>query len=430
MVQTLSSNYKYLHQHPSRITVAAKRPISYETTVLISCCKDNWLKNLLFSTFLNMPLKQYGVWKANPVHYVIEHDDEDSYSPHLSLYYPGEESSSAYFGRHHHSSEGKHSGRKKFKRNNPGRGGNKEIPGLCRAAINIKSTDTETRLAYWMDDSFDNHPIVNQLAKIPMGFKSLKNEKPNPAGMRLDYIRSNIFNVDDGRILPHDEPGADNDIIDFLEPKVQEAIEQKATIYLFGEPFSDRKGIHDVHMNQGNIENFERDDGVYQDGGLLINYPSGQWVGLFIGFASQAVHTDEESGHAITTETWADYLDPEGRQANLIENSVIIDEAAIDTSDSKAPQGRRRSVTLTNTTNHQMPLSTWKLQNSAGQSQALPNDAALGAMSTKAFDTPDLDLSTLGDTITLLNEKGLKVDGVSYRPHQDTVAGQSLVFSH
>jgi hypothetical protein len=32
-------------------------------------------------------------------------------------------------------------------------------------------------------------------------------------------------------------------------------------------------GVHDIHMNQGNSQEFRRDDGVWQDGGLLLSTP-------------------------------------------------------------------------------------------------------------------------------------------------------------
>ncbi|KAJ6075691.1 hypothetical protein N7499_007672 [Penicillium canescens] len=371
-----------------------------------------------------MPLRNYGVWKATPASYVVEHEEDDNKSPHLSLYF------SDKGGPGHHSGQEfrrprRHSGHK-IRR--AGRG-NKEIPGLFRAAINIKSGDkNESRLTYWVDHDFKNHPIVNSLTDLSSGFYPLEETEPNPAGVRLDYIRSNLFSINTGRILPHDVPGSNNDIIDVLEPEVKQAIDDNADIYLFGEPFSDRKGIHNVHMNQGNVERFANDDGVFQDGGLLINYPrSGRWVGVFLGFASQAVHTDNH-GHAISSETWGDYLGRKKRDAELTEDSVIIDEALINP-ESDSPRARRRSVTLTNPKDHTMPLSSWKIKNSAGEFQTLPPNAALDAKSTQAFDIPDVHLSKLGDTITLLNEEGLKVDGVSYRSQQG-VERQPVAFAH
>ena len=39
-------------------------------------------------------------------------------------------------------------------------------------------------------------------------------------------------------------------------------------------------------MNQGNSQRFRHDDGVWQDGGMLLHFPSSQqWVGVFLAFA-------------------------------------------------------------------------------------------------------------------------------------------------
>jgi uncharacterized protein YukJ len=47
--------------------------------------------------------------------------------------------------------------------------------------------------------------------------------------------------------------------------------------------FSPGNGVHDIHMNQGNSQEFRRDDGVWQDGALLLPYPTqDQWVGGFL----------------------------------------------------------------------------------------------------------------------------------------------------
>lgn len=363
-----------------------------------------------------MPVNDYGVWKATPVQYTVEHDSEDRDTPHLSLYF--DDSGEPTRLASHNVDRSRHSGL--------------EIPGLFRAAINIKSGDKkESRLAYWVKHNFNQHPRINDLTDLTLGFHPLGDKESGSSsdGLNLDYIRGNLFAINDGRILPHDIEGPNNDIIDVLEPEVEKAIDKKAEIYLFGSRFDTQDGIHEVHMNQGNIRRFKKDDGVFQDGGILINYPdSGEWVGVFLGFASQAVHTDDKTGHAITSETWEDYLDSDRQSADLTENSVRIKEALV------APRGadglQRRSVTLTNPTDHTMPLSRWKIHNSAGQSQALPKDAVLGAMSTGAFSLPNCPLASRGDTITLVNDQGLKVDGVSYYSQKKGVEGRPVVFAH
>ncbi|GFF26696.1 uncharacterized protein YukJ [Aspergillus udagawae] len=361
-----------------------------------------------------MPIDDYGVWKAYPVHYVVEHDEDDSRSPHLSLYYDD---------------SGKY--RKEGTEGNLRRTG-KEITGLFRAAINIKSGDkNDSHLVYWVDHDFNQHPIIDRLRVLEPGFHLLEDTKPSPDGPRIDFIRSNLFNVNSGRVLPHDVEGPDNDIIDVLEPEVRQAIEHRAEVYVFGSRFNTRDGIHDVHMNQGNKGHWKEDDGIFQDGALLIHFTNpDRWVGVFLGFASQAAHTDDRTGHAISSESWSDYLSDQRGDTGLIENSVAIKEANIKSPGPGGPTERRESVTLTNLTSKPLSLSTWQIHNSAGQIQVLPPNAALDAMATKAFEIPHCHLSTHGDTITLVNEYGLKVDGVSYSAGQAKPEGQPIVFAH
>ena len=57
-------------------------------------------------------------------------------------------------------------------------------------------------------------------------------------------------------------------------------------------------------MNQGNSAAFAGDDGVRQDGGLLLHFPGrDQWVGIFLAFQSQAWHTEDTTGHTIAGPT-------------------------------------------------------------------------------------------------------------------------------
>jgi hypothetical protein len=51
-------------------------------------------------------------------------------------------------------------------------------------------------------------------------------------------------------------------------------------------------------MNQGNVPPFLGDDGVWQDGGIVLQFSSTrQWVAIFLAFQSQAWHTDDTTGH-------------------------------------------------------------------------------------------------------------------------------------
>jgi len=116
-------------------------------------------------------------------------------------------------------------------------------------------------------------------------------------GAALDFIRVNLFDPRDMRVLPLSAPGPDNDLNEKIDQYVQRAMaDQEALVYAFGERwgaeqgttdkifgFSPGNGVHDIHMNQGNVGRFTGDDGVYQDGALLFNFPrTSQWVGVFL----------------------------------------------------------------------------------------------------------------------------------------------------
>ena len=60
-------------------------------------------------------------------------------------------------------------------------------------------------------------------------------------------------------------------------------------------------------MNQGNVEKWKGDNGIWQDGGILIHFEKEEeWIGIFLAFQSQSWCTDEE-GHARVPVEHCDY---------------------------------------------------------------------------------------------------------------------------
>ncbi|KAL4861153.1 hypothetical protein BDV12DRAFT_204289 [Aspergillus spectabilis] len=219
-----------------------------------------------------MPVANYGAWKARAAGYIVESHADDRRSPHLSLYYHEDPTTKPDFDPGH-------------------RGNNNNIFGFFRAAINIKSGhQQDSRLVYWVNRDFEQHQMAEMLTNLPFGFRPLGGATDETRG--LDYIRGNLFNTPSGRRLFHDLPGPDNDIIEVLDPEIADIVEKQADVYLFGSRFASNDGIHDVHMNQGNARQWKNDNGVFQDGGLVIHKKdSNGWVGIFLAFASQAAHT-------------------------------------------------------------------------------------------------------------------------------------------
>lgn len=275
-----------------------------------------------------------------------------------------------------------------------------------RAAVNVRSQQSPPDLLYAGVDNF-THPIVPRLAALPDGFTQIDGADDGPA---LDYIRGNLFDRTAIRPVPTAEPGPDNDLGDFLDHYVSRALgDERARAYLFGQAFGPEphtpdkvfhflpgNGIHDVHMNQGNSGRFAADDGVYQDGGLLLNFPADDtWVAVFLAFQSQSWHTDDRTGHTIA-----------GVASGIPEDDRTVRIVA----------ASGNAVTLLNTTPAGVDLAGWSL---AGK----PLTGVVPAGETVRIPAPRL--SGEGGTLTLLNAAGLKVDGVAYTEVRD---GWTVVF--
>lgn len=295
-----------------------------------------------------------------------------------------------------------------------------------RIAINVKSQESPSELLYLVNDNFQ-HPILNSLIDLSWGFHKLERQ---PGGMALDFIRGNLFRPEDMKPLPPDLPGPGNDLKELIDLYVQRAIQtEDATLYAFGaswgpEPtapdqyfgFRPGRGIHDIHMNQGSVGRFQQDNGVYQDGALLIHFPSrNQWVAIFLAFQSQCFHTDDRTGAAI----------PEVCE-KPVEAVVRILAALVN------PLGAdpgKESVTLLNVSPDVVDLNGWALADKQKRKSRL-QDIRLkaGSVVTVPLSGADAQLSNEGGIITLLNDQGIKVHGVSYTKEQAQKQGWTIVF--
>jgi hypothetical protein len=240
-------------------------------------------------------------------------------------------------------------------------------------------------------------------------------------------------------------PGLDNDLNEKIDNVMQRALaDEESLVYAFGERWGPEKnikdkyfgflpgnGIHDIHMNQSNVGNFVGDDGVWQDGGIMVHFPSqGQWVAIFLKFQSQGWHTDDKTGHklsgpgpeippVITVPTGPSPLpttdDPHGlvRIVAALVNSIQSPEVEV--------------VTLVNASPREISLQGWVLMDGQKNRQKLTGKLNSGEARAIRVEKP-VALSNKGGIITILDEAGLKVDGVSYTKAQASNPGWTLVF--
>ncbi|OTW77450.1 hypothetical protein BK702_30150 [Bacillus thuringiensis serovar cameroun] len=160
--------------------------------------------------------------------------------------------------------------------------------------INVKSKKSPSELLYYAGKNFHSEQITN-LPNLNYGFTNITN---NNREIALDYIRANLLDRCKLVPLPVTAPGDDNDLQDkFLNYMKTSENNPTVDIYAYGEKIP--PGIHDVHMNQGNVGSFRKDDGIWQDGGVLFHYKDvNKWEAVFLAFQSQSWCTDD-SGHAI-----------------------------------------------------------------------------------------------------------------------------------
>jgi len=313
-----------------------------------------------------------------------------------------------------------------------------------RIAINVKSQLAPSEVEYLVEANFQ-HPVLAQLEALPVGWNQLQSK---PGGPALDFIRSNLFDPRKMVPLPLSIAGPDNDLNDKIDQHIQRAMsDENAVLYAFGErwgPEAGKKdkifgflpgnGVHDIHMNQANAPDFKQDDGVYQDGGLLLHFPDQQqWVGIFLKFQSQTWHSDDQTGHRIAGDVSGPPSDnpnppnpfePGATPTPEAPDGAVRIVAAL-VNPVKSPE--IETVTLLNATAQAVDLAGWKLLDR--DKHAMPLQGAIAAgEALRVTLVPPVVLPNKGGIITLLNADGLRVDGVSYTKAQAANPGYSVTF--
>ncbi len=191
-----------------------------------------------------------------------------------------------------------------------------KAPGTSfTVALNIQSVDGSEVLYAIKEDFVPADEAA--LLGLPMGRTPLESVA---GGLALDFVRETIDGMpmvtrEEMTLLPQLRPqglseeekmmnrvrsGAlQNAVVTLLNMTIAD---KGGVIYVFGSAFTDKGnvyGMHDVHMNQGSPMGGSAqgghggDNGVWQDGGLLIHLPGkSTWMGIFLAFQTQSWTTD------------------------------------------------------------------------------------------------------------------------------------------
>jgi hypothetical protein len=249
----------------------------------------------------------------------------------------------------------------------------------------------------------------------------------------LDYFRAPLFDWPTGVAVPPTGPGANDDLQDAISTYLTQLIAQNGELFVFGakfpkpgEPpnprpidheFHTSQGVHDVHMNQGNPNpgSFAKDNGVFQDGGLILSFPN-RFVGLFFRFKTQLLPTNNSTGHPSPG---AQEIPPGGVPLNggvptapAANPFVYIERALIN------PVGNdpgKEVVVIGNTTTSSVNLAGWSLVDKNNNAEVLANVLLPpGESRAVGLSGNGVQLSNKGGTIRLRNPAGDQVHAVSY----------------
>jgi len=292
-----------------------------------------------------------------------------------------------------------------------------------RIAVNVESQQAPSELLYLVVEDFQ-HPVTAQLDTLASGWHPLE---PGADGPHLDYIRGNLFDRARMRLLPPAVEGPDNDLADLLDGWLQRAVGDGAVrVFAFGqrfgpEPgvvdkvfgFTPANGVHDIHMNQGNAGPFAKDNGVRQDGALLVHFPAqSRWVAIFLAFQSQSWHTDDATGNSLDAP-------PQGGGAVRIVAALV---------NPVGPGPEAESVLLLNASPAEVDLTGWRIADRARKTCAVPSGPLAPGETRRAALADGVALGNGGGTVTLLDAAGLKVDGVAYTGADAQLEGWNVTF--
>lgn len=302
-----------------------------------------------------------------------------------------------------------------------------------RASINVQSGDQRRPDLLFDVEEDVRHPLMQRLEALDEGFHP---GRPGLDGLSVDYVRSGLVKQNQLHALPHDVPGANNDLNERLDALIRHAIDDPdVEVCIFGSRwgpegerddvfrFSPGNGIHDIHMNQGTPrhERHAHDNGTWQDGALFLRLrEENRWVGVYLAFQAQQWHTDDRTGNPSAeipphrgggrhTPGPRREAPPPPKRAK-VGGGVRISAAEIN------PAGDDRgveTVTLHNTTTAPVTVDGWMLDNGEDARHTLAGQIAPDTRLVVRLPV-EVALSNRGGTIVLLDAAGDPVDGVTY----------------
>ena len=110
----------------------------------------------------------------------------------------------------------------------------------------------------------------------------------------LDYIRMKLF-PQEKMVQMKGFDVTSIYLTGIIEKNVVQAMNNdNYEVIAFGRLYANGKGLHDIHMNQGSVDKFRKNDASYSDGGLFFrNRRDNKITAVFIAFITQSLNMPE-----------------------------------------------------------------------------------------------------------------------------------------
>jgi uncharacterized protein YukJ len=297
-----------------------------------------------------------------------------------------------------------------------------------RIAVNVQS-DSGSNVAFWVVDPMPGHPLLASLPGKTSGFSTVARK----ADEALDYVKAPLFDWTHGRLLPPSGSASSDDLQDLLSLYLDQCKNAGGEIYAFGAKFDQNlhkpidaefgntdglHGIHDIHMNQGNVGQHAGDNGAFHDGGLVLAFPD-RYLGLFLGFQTQRIPTDAAGNAAAGAKAIGQILvqgptptpTPTPVPIPTSFSPVYIERALINPSGDDAG---REVVVLASLVTTAQTLANWRLTDKNGRVTPVNTTLGPGQSVSIALDANGVQLGNKGGNLILQDDHNAQVDVVTY----------------
>lgn len=303
-----------------------------------------------------------------------------------------------------------------------------------RVAVNVQSDDG-SEVVYWVVDPLVGHPILGALPALPSGFGTTA----ATSAASLDYVKAPLFDFPLGRALPPSGSANADDLQDLLTLYLEQCKAAGGELYAFGAKFTENQhhqididfgntdglhGVHDIHMNQGNVGKHAPDNGVFHDGGLLLAFPD-RVMGLLLAFQTQRTPTDAAGKPAQGALPLSQIISGQPHPPVVLTSAIYLERALINPTGSDPGH---EVVVLGNLATTTQSVHGWELVDRNGRTTKLDADIPAGASAIVALDGSGVQLGNNGGNLVLRDDQASHVDSVTYSAAEAAVVDRYLRF--